>query len=36
MAKKEISLRKKNARDLKKAFREHMQKQEEKKKACAK
>lgn len=36
MAKKEISLRKKNARDLKKAFQEHLQKQEEKKKVCGK
>ena len=36
MAKKEINWRKKNARDLKKAFREHLQKQEEKQKACAK
>ena len=36
MAKKEINWRKKNARDLKKAFQEHLKKQEEKKKACAK
>ncbi len=33
---KEISLREKNARDLKKAFWEYLQKQEEKKKACGK
>lgn len=31
MAKKEINLRKKNAKELKKAFQEHFRKQEEKK-----
>lgn len=31
MAKKEINLRKKNAKELKKAFLEHLRKQEEKK-----
>lgn len=30
MAKKEINWRKKNARDLKKAFREHLDQQEKK------
>lgn len=36
MVKKEINLRKKNAKELNEAFREHLRKQEEKKKVCAK
>ena len=36
MAKKETDWRKKNAKEPKKAFRVHLKKQEEKKKACKK
>ena len=34
MAKKETDIRKKNAKELKKAFQEHLKRQEQKKKVC--